>query len=192
MYMFKCYLIDSYSDLHIYIYVYVGFHCIVFNIISGRVLRWKPQLHCEEFLNKHLLCGMIPDFSFQFHSSVWAICKQNCGEIKSWWYLGVTQLFNHSSHKGSLFKSFIKSNGCTSTCGPEITFLSREMDGTKPLMPPNATTTMTSKHKLQLASTPSVSIFPSLFSWLLATWWFSLASSGSDHQEDHHYHQVLP
>ena len=172
---------------YIYIYVYVGFHCIVFNIISGRVLRWKPQLHCEEFLNKHLLAAW---FRIS-HSSFIPLCEPFANRIVErskvdsiWeWPNSLT------THLGSLFKSFIKSNGCTSTCGPEITFLSREMDGTKPLMPPNATTTMTSKHKPQLASTPSVSIFPSLFSWLLATWWFSLASSGSDHQD---HCQVLP
>ena len=48
---------------------------------------------------------------------------------------------------GSLFKSFIKSNGCTSTCGPEITFLSREMDGTKPLIRHASPTSLLSLHK---------------------------------------------
>ena len=48
---------------------------------------------------------------------------------------------------GSLFKSFIKSNGCTSTCGPEITFLSREMDGTKPLIRYASPTSLLSLHK---------------------------------------------
>lgn len=124
------------------------------------------------------------------------------------WHLAVTQLFDHSRHMGSLFKSFINSNGCT-TCGPEITFFlwkwMAQSHSSATLLqlayfrytkgvPPNATTTMTSKHKLQLASTSSVSIFSYFFLLCFHGYWprwFSLASSGSDHQEDHCY-QVLP
>ena len=142
MYMFKCYLIDSYSDLHIYI----GFHCIVFNIISGRVLRWKPQLHCEEFLNKHLLAAWF----LISHSTFIPLCEPFANRIveRSKVDAGIWEWPNSlTTHLGSLFKSFIKSNGCTSTCGPEITFLSREMDGTKPLIRYASPTSLLSLHK---------------------------------------------
>ena len=111
---------------------------------------------------------------------------------------------------GSLFKSFINSNGCT-TCGPEITFLSREMDGTKPLIRYASPTCLLSLHKgsatkcyhhhdfKTLTATGfnfNLEHFFILYFFLLCFhgyWprWFSLASSGSDHQEDHCY-QVLP
>lgn len=103
------------------------------------------------------------------------------------WHLAVTQLFDHSRHMGSLFKSFINSNGCT-TCGPEITFFSMEMDGTKPLIRYASPTCLLSLHKGSATKcyhhhdfkTQTATgfnfirehffiFFPSLFSWLLAT-----------------------
>lgn len=67
----QCICLNAIWSIHIQtIMIYIGVQCIVFNIVSGRLLTFA--------------CGMIPDFSFQFHASVWAICKQNGGEIKSW------------------------------------------------------------------------------------------------------------
>lgn len=103
------------------------------------------------------------------------------------WHLAVTQLFDHSRHMGSLFKSFINPNGCT-TCGPEITFFSTEMDGTKPLIRYASPTCLLSLHKGSATKcyhhhdfkTQTATgfnfirehffiFFPSLFSWLLAS-----------------------
>ena len=77
--LIQCICLNAIWSIHIliYIYIYIGFHCIVFNIISGRVMRWKPQLHCEEFLNIHLLAAW---FRIS-HSSFIPLCEPFANRI---------------------------------------------------------------------------------------------------------------
>jgi len=171
----QCICLNAIWSIHIQtIMIYVGFQCIVFNIVSGRLLTFA--------------CGMIPDFSFQFHASVWAICKQNGGEIKSW------SLASSSDPTVWPFKT----HGITLQelhqfkwmhhLWPRNHFFSMEMDGTKPLIRYASPTCLLSLHKGSATKcyhhhdfkTQTATgfnfirehffiFFPSLFSWLLAT-----------------------